>query len=344
MNESPYSPKTHMRGLYDDLNAWLDSPIETFAVWLTTHALEDSSRDVKQFMWKNWCSWLATKGIRLDRVTVHQIAEFFEEKKIAKGHRYRYVRLIEVAYIHLMILGLSMQNPGTKAAWEQLTKGENDPMTFLSDEEKKDVERVIGEWLIEGAGSIPGKEKEEKKRKGRKKQDWVRVRDAAICAAMMGGGATVWALSRLTVSCTNCTEGYLLLPRKGGADYEATLLPFAQTAIDAWLRRRRDLGAGVGDWMFPADVKARHNPETLTNTGGMSASSIFRAVRGLLRDAGVTGNRACGQTLRNTYAGTLIDLGFQVDQLATNMGFHEENSALRLRSQYLNANAVARPE
>lgn len=338
MNKYPISPKTHMRGLYDNLNAWLASPMAIFPEWLTTHPLEVSSREVKEWMWNKWCRWLEGKGKRLDQVTVNEVAKFFEEEKIAKGHRHRYLRLIEITYIHLNILGLSMVNPGTKAAWENLGKGENDPTTFLTAEEKREVEKVIRTWLLEAAVAVPGKEREEKKRKGRKKQEWVRVRDAAICAVMMGGGAGVWALERLTVSCTNCREGYLSLPRKGGPEYEATLLPFAQQAIDAWLRRRRDLGPGAGDWMFPADVSARRNPDTITNTGGMSGSSLFRAVRGLLREAGITGSRACGQTLRNTYAGTLIDLGFEVDALATNMGFHEENSALRLRSQYLKAN------
>lgn len=339
MNPVTAQPPSHVRGLFDNLSAWLIEPIPTFSAWVMTHPVEDSTKEVKEFMWGKWCRWLKSESISLDVVESEHLAQFFEREKIEKAHRQRYLRLVELVYIHLNLLGLSIKNPGTEAGYERLGKGENDPTVFLSKDEKERVEKIIREWLSGHVGSqvASGEESEKKKRKGRKKQDWVRVRDAGVCSAMIGGGATVLALERLTVSCTNCSEGRISLPRKGGADYEALLLPVGQTALEVWLRRRRELGAGIGDWMFPADQSARKNPTTLTDTAGMHASTIFRAVRGLLKEAGITGARACGQTLRNTYGATLIDLGFTDDEVASYMGFFDPTSALRLRASWTRA-------
>lgn len=338
----PESHTPHTRGLFDHLSSWLSDPVATFSAWAVTHPVEDTTREVKEFMWGKWCRWLKEASISLDRVEAKHLADFFEAEKIAKAQRYRYLRLIEVTYIHLNLLGLSIKNPGTQAAYDHLGKGQNDPTAFLSKEEKENVEKIIRAWLSalpgeSGALNEEREEKEKKKRKGRKEQPWVRVRNAAVCSVMMGGGATVWALERLTVSCTNCSEGRVSLPRKGGAPYEAILLPIGQTGLDAWVRLRRTLGPAIGDWMFPADVKARKNPTTVTDTAGMHASTIFRAVRSVLREAGITGARACGQTLRNTYAATLSDLGFSDDEVATSMGFFEITSAIRIRAAWTQA-------
>ena len=75
----------------------------------------------------------------------------------------------------------------------------------------------------------------------------------------------------------------------------------------------------------------------------MSASAIFRATRSVLKDAGITGARACGQTLRNAYASMLIDLGYGDMELQQAMGFAQSTSALRLRSYYGHRNLDALP-
>lgn len=333
MNPESPEPSPPLRGLFDTLPYWFDAPYDAFSGWIEHHPVEDSTREVKKFMWRKWCKWLEASLLPLDRVESNHLAHFFEEKKIAKAQRYRYLRLVETVYIHLSLLGLSIKNPGTQAAYEHLGKGENDPTVFLSREEKEKVEKVIRQMFLGEVGkSGPlNEESEKKKRKGRKKKDWVPSRNAAVCAVMMGGGATVWALERLTVSCTNCSEGRLSLPRKGGAPYEAVLLPIGQTAIDIWPRRRRDIGPAIGDWMFPADLSTRG---TKTDTAAMHPSTIFRAVQTVLREAGIVGARACGQTLRNSYAATLIDLGFSDDQIAESMGFFDVTSAIRLRAAW----------
>ena len=321
---------------FKNLTEWLENPLSTYAAWTSSHPIEDSTRDVKNFMWGKWCRYLDRKRLCLDIIEFQHIADFFEAEEIAKAHRHRYVRMIERVYVHLSSLGLSIKNPGTHAAFHQLAKGANDPTVFLSEIEQKKVEKIIQNRLVHGvtqcaSGDVESKEN---KKNRKKKRDWIGVRDAAVAAVMMGGGGTVWAAERLTVSCTNCSEGRISLPRKGGPEYEAIFLDFGQRTLDAWLRQRRLVTLSFGNTLFPADTGARRNPDTLTTYAGMSASSIFRAVQRVLHEAGITGARACGQTLRNTYGASLVRMGLSDEEILLNMGFFEISSAIRLRAAW----------
>ena len=272
------------------------------------------------------------------------IERFFKNNGIQKAHRSRYLKLIERTYAHLDSLGLKLEkNPGTDAYVHRLGKGSNDLTVFLDEHEVEEIKKVIRLRMKRAVdGDAASKEREEKKRKGRKKSPWIEIRDAALCAVMMGGGASVDSIERLSVSCTNRGSGRLTLPRKGLAGYEAPLLPVAQAALDAWLDYRERSGIR-GTALFPADAGSRRNATTLTTTDAMSATAIFRATRSVLKDAGITGARACGQTLRNAYAGMLIDLGYSDIELQQAMGFAQATSALRLRSYYGHRNLDALP-
>lgn len=188
-----------------------------------------------------------------------------------------------------------------------------------------------------GAGApFEESEKREEKR-GKKKSQWKPVRDAAIAAVMLGGGATVSSIVGLCVNCTNCSEGKISLPTEGGreAHYEAPLLPIGQIALDRWLPFRRTL-AGISDHLFPADIKSRGGK--VAESPGMHPSTIFRAVRDVLHEAGIAGPRSSGQTLRNTYAATLISLHPAEDDafLAKCLGLALPTSASLIRAAYNN--------
>ncbi len=325
----------------DTLDDWIADPVAGFAQWIGRQVIEEETRKVKEFMWGKWCRYTRDKHIPLQAVTAADIEEFFqlfEGESIQKAHRSRYLKLIERTYAHLDSLGLKLsKNPGTDACLHKLGKGSNDLTVFLEEQEIEAIKKVIRQRMKRAIDDDPGSKdsevKEEKKRKGRKKAAWIEIRDAALCAVMMGGGASVDSIERLSVSCTNMGSGRLTLPRKGGPAYEAPLLPLAQAALEAWLDYRERLGLG-GTALFPADAGSRRNATTLTTTDAMSASAIFRATRSVLKDAGITGARACGQTLRNAYAGMLIDLGYGDMELQQAMGFAQATSALRLRSYY----------
>ena len=285
-------------------------------------------------MWGKWCRYMVKHSLRLDTVDFRYLGDFFEKEEITKAHRSRYTRMIERVYLHLNSLGLPLENPGTRAAVNKMAKGANDPTVFLSEEEQEKVEKVILSRFTEGLiGSYAQLEESKgKQKKRKKKRDWMRVRDAALCGVMMCGGATVSAAERLTVSCTNCPEGRFSLPKSGGGgEYEAVLLPLGQNVLDWWIDRRRLVPTDFGDILFPADAGSRRRPETLSTATSLSPSSIFRAVQKTLADAGITGARACGQTLRNTYAASLIRLGFTDEELTSNLGFRDVTSALRIR-------------
>ena len=331
----------------DTLDDWLDDPVRGFAQWIGRQEIEEETRKVKEFMWGKWCRHIRSRDIPVRSVTSADIEDFFEMEGVQKAHRSRYLKLIERAYAHLDSLGLKLsRNPGSEAYAQRLGKGSNDLTVFLVEHEVEEIKRVIRRRMKRAVdGDIESKgreEKEEKKRKGRKKAEWIEIRDAVLCAVMMGGGASVDSIERLSVSCTNRGSGRLSLPRKGGPAYEAPLLPLAQAALEAWLDYRERLGLG-GTALFPADAGSRRNATTLTTTDAMSASAIFRATRSVLKDAGITGARACGQTLRNAYAGMLIDLGYGDMELQQAMGFAQATSALRLRSYYGHRNLDALP-
>lgn len=331
----------------DTLDDWIDDPVVGFAHWLGRQEIEEETRKVKEFMWGKWARYTRERDIELRDVTAAVIERFFKDNGIQKAHRSRYLKLIERTYAHLDSLGLKLaKNPGTDAYVHRLGKGSNDLTVFLDEHEVEEIKKVIRlrmKRAVDGdAASKEREEKEEKKRKGRKKSPWIEIRDAALCAVMMGGGASVDSIERLSVSCTNRGSGRLTLPRKGLAGYEAPLLPLAQAALDAWLEYRERSGIR-GTALFPADAGSRRNATTLTTTDAMSATAIFRATRSVLKDAGITGARACGQTLRNAYAGMLIDLGYSDIELQQAMGFAQATSALRLRSYYGHRNLDALP-
>ncbi|MFB0936454.1 MAG: tyrosine-type recombinase/integrase [Propionivibrio sp.] len=330
----PNLPPLHTSS--ENLADWLSDPLNTYAAWTLSHPGEESTRKVKNFMWGKWCRYMAQHSLRLNTVDFRYLGDFFEKGEIAKAQRHRYTRLIERVYLHLSSLGLSLENPATRAAVNKMAKGANDPTAFLSEIEQAKVEKVIRSRFTEGLiGSVAQlEESKDKKKKRKKKRDWMRVRDAALCGAMMGGGATVFAAERMTVSCTDCTEGRISLPKKGGPDYEAVLLPLGHDVLDWWLERRRHVHADFANILFPADAGSRRRPETFSDTRSLSPSSIFRAVQNVLAEAGITGARACGQTLRNTYAATLIRADITDEDLRAYMGFADITSAIRLRAAW----------
>lgn len=306
---------------------WLRSPELAFVAWTNAMPWSDGTKAVKQAMWLKFMRWVEREHLNFSKLTSADLEAFLKASEVIKEHRRRYVRLLEKVFDHLNVLGLGAVNPGRDAAYKRIDRGTNDRTAFLDVEERRKVELVIEARL----GSS-GEGNEEKKGKGRKKQNWVRARDAAIAGVMIGAGAAVVSIRAMAVNCTNCREGRIRLPREGGGSYEAIALPIADLALTSWLRLRRER-AGVGDIVFPADLRSRGLQHT--DTPAMHPSTIFRAVRSVLAEAGVTGPRACGQTLRNTYCATLMGLELSEQEVADAMGFQDLVSASRMRSAWL---------
>lgn len=313
------------------LGEWLHSPVLSYSFWIDLRPYTQGTRNVKRAMWGKFIAWCEDKHLDFSKINSIDLDTFLNEAGLVKEQRLRYIRLIERVFIHLNNLGLGTANPGTKAAMEKIGKGDNDKTVFFDEEERRRIAQVIESRLFR-FGVV--EKKEEKKGKGRKRQGWVLARDAAITATMLGAGASVGVVVSLTVNCTNSDLGKIRLPKESGGEYQAVFLPFAENALQIWIRLRRNIFRSVGDFVFPADLKLRiAHPDQTHAT--MHPSTIFRAVRSVLAEAGIFGPRACGQTLRNTYAAMLFELAFSDQEVAEAMGFAETASATRLRKAWL---------
>ncbi len=116
---------------------WLLAPAACYASWLLEHNFSRSTRQVYLSMFSKFAAYLAQEHIRLDRCTAANIEAFFIRYSVQKHQRYRYIRVIERAYDHLIRMSpdAGLTNPARRAAKDDLGAGANDPMSFLSPEE-----------------------------------------------------------------------------------------------------------------------------------------------------------------------------------------------------------------
>jgi integrase len=324
-----HPPPSHptVRDVLDDYGVWLSTPHLAFTSWINRQPLKNSSKRVYAAMFKKCANWMARKGIGLERWDAEHLADFLRSHDITKHQRYRYVRLVERAFIHLAALGYRGNNPGTRAARTKIGVGLNDPTRFLTDDERAAVIRLIGAGPDESRQEEIG-------------ESWIEERDRALVAVLIGGGLKVAQVRAVTVNCTDIAEGWIRV-HPGGAKstYRARLLPYAVLAVRRWLEVRERCGI-TDQHLFPAD-RAKGTFKPRKATGGMHAASIFRRTQRVLALAGIQGERACAQTLRNTYAAQLIDNGEDDLRLVDWMGLVHELSAMRLRIAYGTAKTAA---
>lgn len=329
-------------------------PNAQLQAWLAELELSKNSETVYVSMFSKFFSWMGRRELTLEALTEEDIETFLDEAQAErkkkrkpedskaaekrKEHRYRYVRLIERFYIHLSAKKiLKRDNPGSRAAQHGVGQGRNDFSKFLSAPECQAVARYIG--------SAPDKidEKNQKTsdpsarcaRDWRQFAEWREARDKALAAVMLFGAVKV---SEAPLMSVNCTTGSLLrIPDEAQAAgfREAMLLPEGRRSLDIWLAVRA--GAGIaGDRLFPADDRGEP----------MHAASIYRRVRRVATLAfeeaalKIPPARLSPQTLRNTYAGMLIERGYPDSLIMDCMGLKEASSYGRLRT----ALAPAKPK
>ena len=337
--------------LLDSLSVWLDTPELAYSYWLHSQDFEASSRIVYNAMFKRFCKWLegdeTRSPVRLEHCTDQTIKEFLAAENTALPasrknrtntgrQKQQYVRILERVFLHLGELGLSIPNPGRKAGQNRVGAGSDKPSRFLSEQERTDVIALIETKLAEI--------KEDKSEQDR----WMEVRDMALVGATIGGGMKPQHLKSLTLNCIKISEGVIDCSTPAHS-HRASLLPFAAEALALWVRVIEALtakpksmkeGAGVEDarWrntqtVFIAD-RNRHGFGHLSASPRMHPSSIFRRIQGFLAEAGISGDRASAQTLRNTYAAMLIDAGATNAELVTCLGLNTELTAQRLRMTF----------
>lgn len=340
--QEPTEPDQHAsEDLFDSLDFWLKTPHIAYTSWLSRQTYAASTKTVYIAMFTRFCEWLGEQGKRLDRCEKDDLCRFLDtanpnlpesRRRPQTGlQRQQYVRQLERVFVHLNALGLRGQNPGRQAAYDKVGQGRDKPTRFLSREERDAVIRTIEQSLtrleLEDPDLVP----------------WTDFRDLALVSLLLGAGLKVSHIERLTINCIDMHEERidLSLPRY---THRARIMVFAMAPLRAWLliqaKRRGGEVRGTHP-VFEGDrsVGFGRTAKSLF----MHASSIHRRTQRCLEAAGVTGDRACAQTLRNTYAGLLIDAGASDEELVDFMGLKASVTSTRLRQAYAQSKSRHEP-
>jgi len=321
--------------LFDSLERWLSTPELAYASWLHPQPLRVSTKTVYTAMFGRFCQWLSAQGRRLDQLEADDIRRFLDsagsaprQRAQSGRQRQQYVRQLERVFAHLGALGYGGNNVGRMAGLERVGQGDDQPGRFLTSAE---CEALIARLKTRLADL-------ERERKGA--EAWIEYRDLALVAVMLGAGLKVRDVVGLTLNCINRGEERIELSRPGCA-HRARILAFAVTPIQAWLALQDQIhgnaAASPMRKVFEADRSVGFG--RLSKQVTLSASSVHRRTQKLLEEAGITGERACAQTLRNTYAGLLIEGGASDEQLIDYLGLQASISAQRLRASFARAKA-----
>ena len=309
---------------FDTLSVWLAEPEVAFASWLSAKAYRPSSKAVFVAMFNQFSRWMQTKQLPFEAISSAQLASFLDDIGATKEYRYRYLRLLQRVWAHLASLGLGRHgNPASQAIVAREGAGANDGMHFLTPSQSEHLVR----WCE--AQFECCYEAEQQGELG-----WVFVRDAALIALLFGAGLKVGRVRGLGVNCTVSADAILVPGRGVGRDreYAARLLPFAADILRRWLVTHRANGLPPTS-LFPA-TPARRRLAANARSPHLSPSSIFRRAKAALEACGVTGKRACPQTLRNSYGAALLAQGMTDAQVAVSMGFVEPQSIKDFKLQY----------
>lgn len=324
-HEDAHSQELFRLGLQD----WVGQPERTFDQWLACHGFRLSTATVYAAMWRKWLRWTGEHRLELTRWQAHHIGEFLDSSGLEKRHRYRYTRLIERVFHHLQHLQQAVShNPASRAVKERLAEGENDPMAFLSIEER---ERIIAH-LQHAIHSAPTT----------RPTEWKAARDAALVAVFLGAGLKVAEARAATTDWLDLDGERLAVPQhtasrspeqsshghqhKRSGARQVVILPFAAAVLRQWLAVRSTSGT-VGTWLFPANTTGR----------AMHAASVYRRIELCLDHAGVLSarrERASPQTLRNSHAALLIEQNVSPEDIAHQLGMRDATSGWRVVQAY----------
>lgn len=298
----------------------LSDPSNLFEQWTHTLPGKESTRRVKAAMGGKFFRWVEKRGFRVEEITEKMVEAFLQEEGITKEQRYRYVRLIELYYAFLISLGLSVPNPGQQAAVTMI-RGANDKTRFFDEDELARIEAGVRDVLCkERSVSADRKDRTE---------NWPYRRDVAIVGIALGGGLRLIELRELTVNCTYGPEGLDIDGHGGVLAHRAAWQSVGLFALETWLAERRTMSV-PGNALFPPELASRRPGMTLP--AKLDETTLYRRVRRILNDFGITGPRVAPQTLRNTYAAMAIDAGWSDAMILSYMGLHDEVTVPRLRN------------
>lgn len=326
------SPLSESADLFDSPDAWLNSPDLAFSSWLKSQPVADSTRRVRASMWGKFLRYLDSLGLTLAAVSAAHVSGFINHAALEKEQAWRYVKLIERVYVHLNALGLCDGNPARSAGQKGVGNRRNDPMRFLSNEERqKLIEFLLGVFREAEAAALQNQAKTTKKTKEYAAL-WAGVRDAAVAAVLVGAGVKVGEVVALSVNCT-LEDEVLVVPRhEFDMERRIPLLPVAVEALRVW-KLFREPERDLGRVLFPAMIRWRRDDQR-TLTSSMHPSTVFRRISALLNACGIQDARACGQTLRNTFAASMIESGADDEAIVAALGYKGAFTVPHIRMEY----------
>lgn len=281
-----------------------------------------SSAQVYTFMFSRYLSWLrdqGTAGIFVWEADAPAITAFLNavEASATSEIRWRYLRLLERVYEHLIGLGLLVTNPVSEVVMARIDRqgrkavtGQDAPMTWMSAE---------GQQLLTGQLAALASS-----------EAWKGQRDAALAAILVGAGLKLSEALALHTTDVARLEGLTILDiSKGlgtGKARRTPLLEFAVPFVGAWHDvRNTPRGARV---LFPG---------TRESSVAMDPATAYRRIRKVVESAGLNPGHLGGRTLRNSYALALLAGGMAPDRVGTLLGLQEDKSINR----YLKASRPA---
>lgn len=327
--ERPVQPKN----LFDTPEFWRLSPDLAFASWLESESVVNATRKVRSAMWGKFLRYLSMQHITLDQCDAAHIASFLVHTGQKKEQAWRYIKLIERIYVHLNSIGINTINPARCAAVKTGNPHRNDPMHFLTHDERNKLTTHLLATLHAGEHTWRAHQE-----KPLGKNDYtalrIAVRDAAVCALLLGAGVKVSELIRLKTQNVSQT-GVLEVPRSGfDMNRQIDLLPVAIEGIRVWMCFRQSV-KDMGLILFPAMVAKRRDDQQHPSSA-MHPATVFRRVKAILGAVGISEARACGQTLRNTFAAGLIDAGASDQDIIDTMGFSGNHNDDGSRKKHFN--------
>lgn len=315
--------------LFDSKDLWVSSPVSAFDSLLKSKGYAKSTYTVYSAMFNAFCAWMKERGLTLFICTDGDINQFLNAIETDQGrtrNRRQYLRILEDVFRHLREVSkdepLGIDHYGIHNVDMRDTK-DKDTRFLKENEVNKVIKGIQSKYALLLASANP-------------RQEWIDFRDLAMVCLVFGAGLKVGNLAGLTLNCIDTQENRIELSR-AKYTHRARILSFAVDPIASWCRLLRSLDMpGLNALRDPPVVIADNKKgfARASKTFSLDASGINRRVSKFLKELGIVGDRAGPQTLRNAYAGMLIDGGATNEELIDFLGIRASLHANRLREKY----------
>ena len=301
---------------FNDFVRSLDFPKTGSARVPTDLPVKDSSAEIYNFMFSRFISWLQNYGsgaIHLLNTTPDVISLFLDQVVVESQSeiRWRYLRLLERVFHHLVDAGALEANPVSESVSQRIDSkgrkavtGQDAPMAWLSPNAKNMIVKALEDYLKTGS--------------------WKERRDAALVVTIIGAGLKL-------------SESLLLEVNDISNNKDSTIINVSK-GIGTGLKRRVKIEENwkpfIQAWLNDDIVTVRKKnqilfPGTKNGDQPMDHATAYRRIKKILEVADLNPLHLGGRTLRNSYAVEMITKGTNTKKLAAMLGLQEDKSLNR---------------